>query len=90
MWRQIAASILECPVVCPANTEAGALGAALQAMWCYRKHEGNDVSLEQLTDECVRLEASTRVDPDAAAVAAYKEIYGRYLALNESMKGMNS
>jgi D-xylulose kinase len=89
LWRQIVSNVFECPVVCPVNPEAGALGAAVQAMWCYLGQRGDDVSLKTLTDECVRLDPGSRVEPEKGTAELYSQIYREYLRLNESLKGMN-
>jgi D-xylulose kinase len=89
LWRRIVSNVFGCPVVCPVNTEAGALGAAIQAMWCYRGQRGDSVSLQTLTDACVHLDPSTRVEPAEEVVELYSQLYGEYLRLNESLKGMN-
>ena len=82
-WRRIVANVFGCPVVCPVTEEAGALGAALQAMWCYIKEP-----LENITTEFVTLDESTRIEPKAHSVKQYDELYERYLKLNETMKAM--
>ena len=73
VWRQLVADIMDAPVVCTEQTEAAALGAAIQAAWC---HTGQD--LAQLCQRCVRLDESTHTQPVAASAAAYEEVYGRY------------
>jgi xylulokinase len=86
IWRQIVADIFNCSLVCPITQEAGALGAAMQALWCYLTQNGENVSLKQITDEFVLLDAKTRVEPDEKNVKAYKEIYQDYLKLNQLIK----
>lgn len=77
VWRQLAANIFGCPIVCPESAEAGALGAALQAAWCYL----NDTTIADLTRTHIRLDESTRAEPDAKIVAEYDEVYAKYLEL---------
>ena len=86
LWRQMVADVFNCPVVCPESSEAGAVGAALQAMWCYTSQQAGAVSIKELTDQYIALDESTRAEPDAAAAAQYAEIYNRYLQLNDTMK----
>ena len=88
LWRQIVADVFDCPVVCPASSEAGAMGAALQAMWCYIRQKEGDVSIGELTDRYIALDESTRAVPDASIAAKYAEIYKSYLKLNDVMKPM--
>jgi len=89
IWRHIVASVFGCPVICPLNPEAGALGSAIQAMWCYMEQNGNHVSLKTLTDYCVHLDSSTRVEPEPEAIERYSQLYGDYLRLNDALKGVN-
>ena len=78
LWRQMVADTFDCTVVCPESSEAGAMGAALQAMWCYRNIKEGDTSFEGITQEFVSMDESTRTDQ-------YREIYQQYLELNEIM-----
>ena len=86
LWRQIVADIFHCPVVCPESSEAGAVGAALQAMWCFLSQNEGDVKISDLTDRYIALDESTRTGPDASTAAKYADIYQNYLKLNAVMK----
>ena len=86
LWRQIVADVFGCPVICPASTEAGAMGAVIQAMWCDLKLKGEGVELIQLTDQHVSLDQSTRTLPDEGRIRLYDEMYRRYLQLNRAMQ----
>ena len=86
LWRQLVADVFNCPVVCPESSEAGAVGAALQAMWCYIRHKEGDVSIDELTDRFICLDESTRAVPDPSNVSRYVEIYQHYLQLNAVLK----
>jgi sugar (pentulose or hexulose) kinase len=86
IWRQIVADIFNCPVICPITQEAGALGAALQALWCFSHVQGEKTSLKEITDEFVSLDAETAAKPNARNAAIYDEIYAKYLKLNEQVK----
>jgi D-xylulose kinase len=88
LWRQLVADVFNCPVVCPQSSEAGAMGAALQAMWCYIRQKEGDVSIEELTDRFISLDKSTRAEPDRSNVSRYAEIYQHYLQLNATMKAL--
>ncbi|MBD3288714.1 xylulokinase [candidate division KSB1 bacterium] len=85
IWRQIVADIFACPVVCPTTEEAGALGAALQAVWCHLNSTEEKTPLKQVTDEFVSLDESSRVEPQPENVILYKQIYEKYLHLNNIM-----
>jgi xylulokinase len=70
-------------------SEAGALGAAIQALWCYQAQQADAIPLQTLTDAYVDLDRASRVQPDSAAVERYAEGYAAYLKLNDSLKGVN-
>lgn len=86
VWRQMVADVFGCPVVCPVTQEAGALGAALQALWCYSHAQGEKLSLKAITDEFVSLDSSTSAEPQTQNVNAYNEIYARYLKLDQQLR----
>jgi xylulokinase len=78
LWRQMVADIMRTPVVCTEQSEAAALGAAIQAAWCYFHSSDRAQSLAQLCQRCVKLDASSKTLPIAANVAAYQQAYERY------------
>lgn len=84
LWRQISADIFNCPVVCLVNEEAGAAGAALQALWCWEHENGSGKSLKELADRYVQLDERTRCIPNEERAKKYAEIYQRYIELNEA------
>lgn len=81
LWRRTLADLLGLPLVCPRQTEAAALGAALQAAWSLGRESGAGESLEALCRRCVALDESTRTQPQARQQAAYEQAYRRYLEL---------
>lgn len=85
IWRQIAADIFNCPVICPVVEEAGALGAALQAVWCFEHQQGSAISLKEITESCVQLDTNKRAEPIAKNISAYSEIFEQYLKLNNAL-----
>jgi len=88
LWRQIAANVFQCPVVCPVSSEAGAIGAAIQAMWCHINRREDDVPIEALTSRYVALDESTRTAPSASVARQYEGFYKEYLRLNGTMRPM--
>jgi len=86
LWRQMIADIFNCSVVCPISSEAGAVGAALQAMWCFLKEREGGANLKELTDQFIELNESTRALPDVSRVSKYSDHYHRYMQLNRVMK----
>jgi D-xylulose kinase len=89
LWRRIVADVLGFPVVCPVSGEAGALGAAIQSMWCYRRQHKPEASLPALAADFVRLNEASRLEPAAEAVKQYADLYQHYLRLNAAVRPMN-
>jgi D-xylulose kinase len=88
-WRQIVADIFGKPVVSPVTTEAGALGAALQAMWCYCTAMEGKTSIEDICDRYISLDPASRCEPDPARLELYSEIYKKYLILDTHLRELN-
>ncbi len=74
VWRQIMADIFNAEVVCVANEEGAAVGAAVQALWAYRKQQGHRVSIEELCNRYIALDETTRAKPDAARASHYSQM----------------
>lgn len=89
IWRQMVADIFEKPVVLPKDTEAGAMGAALQAMWCYCNQTEGNTDLEDLCASFVLLDDTRRAEPVKATTALYRDIYSQYLELERCMRPLN-
>lgn len=89
VWRQMVADIFAVPVVSPMETEAGALGAALQAMWCYRSQKEGKTGIEEICDDYIDLDQNTRTDPDSQTSADYKALYDRYLNTDKILRPLN-
>ena len=85
LWRQMVADIFDCPVICPEFDEAGAMGAALQAMWCYLREKEGGASLKELTDEFISLDEDSRALPETSNVIQYADVYQRYTQLKEKL-----
>ncbi|WP_369987079.1 xylulokinase [Pseudomonas xanthosomatis] len=77
-WRQVLADLLCVPLVCPRQTEAAALGAAIQAAWSLGRQFGRGDRLDVLCQRCVALDERTRTLPHPARQAAYALAYQRY------------
>jgi xylulokinase len=74
VWRQILADVFDAEVVCVKNEEGAAVGAAIQALWAYRKYNGDPVSIEDLCGQYIALDESTRTKPDAERVSLYRKM----------------
>jgi D-xylulose kinase len=75
VWCQIAADVFNAPTVTMEIEEAGSLGAAIQAMWCYAHEQGRDVNISELTDQYVKLSSGEVKEPQAEAVHRYDELF---------------
>ena len=73
LWRQIAADVFECPIVCPVEDEGAAYGAALHALWVHGRERGGP-GIGELVDRHVALDETTRAEPDARRAATYREL----------------
>lgn len=78
VWRQIVADIMNTPVICTEQSEAAALGAAIQSAWCKSWSNGHEDTLADLCQRCVKLDSSSETLPIAANVAAFQLAYERY------------
>lgn len=81
-WRQMVADITATEVVCPRVTDAAALGGAIQAAWCAREGE-----LDELCQALVQLDEGSRAEPDAGRVKRYGEVYLGWLVALDRLHG---
>ena len=84
-WRQIAADVFGVPTVCLSSHEGAALGAAIQAGWSYLSANGNSVPLHEITARLVRLEESTRSQPNAENVRLYPSLSEKHAGLTKAL-----
>src|SRR5215831_17934092 len=71
VWRQIMADAFNAEVVCVANEEGAAAGAAVQALWAWRKRAGKPESVETLCDRYIAVAETTRTKPDPERARRY-------------------
>jgi sugar (pentulose or hexulose) kinase len=72
-WRQIMADVFNAEVVTLKVAEGAAFGAALQALWCWRREQGEKVSIAELTDRFVEVNREETAEPDRRQVEIYRE-----------------
>jgi xylulokinase len=77
LWRQIAADILNTPIIVTDNAEAAAMGGAVQALWAYNHNHGGETSLKVLTDAHCSGTKIIRYEPGTDTVK-YREVYKTY------------
>jgi xylulokinase len=71
VWRRILADVFNADVVCMANEEGAAVGAAVQALWAYGALSGRPESIANLCDRYIAVDESTRVKPDIERAGRY-------------------
>lgn len=85
-WRQIMADVFNAEVVTLKVGEGAAYGAALQALWCWRRQQGEKLDISDLTDQFVELNSAETVEPDAQNVAAYAQLQGLQNDLSAALR----
>ena len=86
VWRQIMADIFNAEVVTLKVSEGAAYGAALQALWCWRRQQGEKVGISDLTDRFVELNTPETAEPDAKRAAVYAELQAVQDSLSLSLR----
>jgi D-xylulose kinase len=89
LWRRMAAAAFDCDVVRPRSLESAALGAAIQAAWCWLKQKEGGESLAALTDRYAPIDESARINRDSESAAEYSKLYDRHLAFESAMRRVN-
>jgi len=74
VWRQIMADVFNAEVVTLKVAEGAAFGAALQALWCWRREQGENVSITEITDQFVQLNKSDTAQPKPQNVQVYQQL----------------
>ncbi len=74
VWRQIMADIFQTEVVTLKVTEGAAYGAALQALWTWRRQQGEDISIQEITDRFVQLKGADHTKPNPERAALYEKL----------------
>ncbi len=74
LWRQIMADVFNAEVVTLKVAEGAAYGAALQALWCWRRSRGEKIRIEELTDTFVTLNTAETTAPRKENLEAYEQL----------------
>jgi xylulokinase len=85
-WRQIMADIFDSEVVTLKVSEGAAYGAALQALWCWRRQGGEKVSISDITDAFVDINSVETVRPNPENTAVYRELQDLQNELSSSLR----
>ncbi len=83
-WRQMVADVFDLPMDVPEQSEGAAFGAALHALWAYRRAQGDDAGIAAVAHEHVRMASTLSAYPDPANAAAYSAHYRQFLRHLES------
>lgn len=86
LWRQIMADIFDAEVVTLKVAEGAAYGAALQALWCWRRSRGEKVRIEEITDTFVTLNSAETTQPRKEHRAAYRDLQALQDELGRSLR----
>lgn len=87
-WRQIMADVFNTEVVTLKVSEGAAYGAALQALWCWRQKQGEKISIKEITDQFVGLNADETAMPDKSNVEIYRELQALQDEMSTSLRGV--
>ncbi len=77
LWRTLVADLFDARVTIPLESESAALGAALQSQWIVAREENHDVSIDQITEQCLSF-TETEIYPDRERQASLKPVRDRY------------
>ena len=68
------ADVFNAEVVTLKVAEGAAFGAALQAMWCWRREQGDAISINDITDRFVKINTRETSQPNEQHVATYQAL----------------
>jgi len=88
-WCQMIADVFEAETV-PVEGEGAALGAAIHAAWVWAKEQGETVSLAEVAEPFVVLDAARRKEPIARNVEVYRMQKRLYLVLSNRVRGIGT
>ena len=87
LWRQIMADVFDAEVVTLAVSEGAAYGAALQVMWCVAKNRCEKLSINDLSDQFVKLNPRQTAHPNKENSAVYRELQVIQGQLSTDLRG---
>lgn len=87
VWRQIMADIFNTEVVTLKVSEGAAYGAALQALWCWRRQQGEKVSISEITHQFVELNSAETAEPSPKDAEVYRQMQELQDDLSLALRG---
>jgi xylulokinase len=87
-WRQLLADATGAVIQVPAETEAGCLGAAMQAVYAHGFTTGARESFAAIAERCVRVEQSTTAAPRKELEKTYTLARTQYAVALQSLYGV--
>ncbi len=87
-WRRIAADVFNVEVVTLNVEEGAAYGAALQAIWTYKKSLGEGEPISKLTDRFVEINETSRLKPNPENVEIFERLQKIQDRLSQSLRGV--
>ncbi|GDY22809.1 xylulokinase [Verrucomicrobiota bacterium] len=88
LWRQVMADVFNAEVVTLKVSEGAAYGAALQALWCWRREPGEDVAIDAITDQFVTLNKAETATPNAKNVETYRQVQALQDETSKALRGV--
>jgi xylulokinase len=85
VWRQLAADVFDAPVVCLSTSEGAALGAAIQAGATEAQTSGRRDPLKDIVARCVKLDDSSRCQPNSDAAKLYRDLQLKQTSLTAKL-----
>jgi xylulokinase len=85
VWRELCANVFGAHIVCLQSAEGAALGAAVQAAWTAENVAGKTGTLADTVARLVKLDESTRVEPDAELVKLYDGLLTKQTELTRKL-----
>jgi xylulokinase len=85
LWLQIAADILQTPVVTLKEQEAAAYGGALQSIWCYLQEKGQGAHVREITAARISLDRLA-AEPDPKRSGTYEVLQERFNSLWKTLE----
>ena len=88
LWRQVMADVFNAEVVTLKVSEGAAYGAALQALWCWRREQGENVSIDAITDQFVTLNKAETATPNEKNVETYRQVQALQDETSKALRGV--